>query len=82
MRILREATVNIVAITSLPRGSRKGLLAPKREPRRRLPLEVAMPSCDEKNQLVSEYGELRWHRAQVHLDWNPMDVHEPWNEAT
>lgn len=70
-----------MATTSLPPGPRKGLLAPQREPRRRLPLEVAMPRCDEKNELVTEYGEVRRHGGKVHLAWNPTDVCEPWNEA-
>lgn len=40
----------------LPRGSRKGLLTPKRRPRRRLLLKVTMPWGEEKDQLVTKAG--------------------------
>lgn len=82
LRTLREATVNILAITSLPPGSRKGLLAPKREPRRRLPLEVAMPLEGVMRRINTWPIMVRWQRGKAHLAWNPPDAHEPWNEAT
>lgn len=64
---------------SLLRGSRKGLLTPKRRPRKGLPLEVVTLWGEEENRLVTQGGVQKWEGAKC------LESHRgawAWNEQT
>lgn len=49
-------------------------MLPREDIRKGPPLEAALPWCDEKSQLVTANGVLRWPGGKVYCTWKPMEV--------